>query len=181
MTARRVAMLAAVTAILASTILLRPGVDAVAQGEEATTDLAAAACGLDRDVLVRTARGWNPDRGAQLSLFPEEPDFVGSGLPHVGPWDYIQRVPMLWYGPGHVRPRGAVERTVTLADIAPTQAALTGFPFQAPDGRAMTEALAPQVGAESHAPPKLIVVTIWDAAGMNVLEEHDGLWPHLRS
>jgi hypothetical protein len=116
-----------------------------------------------------------------LSLFPEEPDFVGSGLPHVGPWDYIQRVPMLWYGPGHIRPQGAVERTVTLADIAPTQAALTGFPFEAPDGRAMTEALAPRVGAQSYDPPKLIVVTIWDAAGMNVLEEHDGLWPYLRS
>ena len=186
MTARRVATSAAAIAIFASLVFVRSGVDAIAQAPTDTSasdqDLVEIACAMDRDILVRTARGWNADRGAQLSLFPEEPDFVGSGLPHVGPWDYIQRVPMFWYGPGHIRAQGEVRgRTVTLADIAPTQAALTGFPFEAPDGRVMDDALAPAVGSEGYRPPRLIVVTVWDAAGINVLEEHDGLWPYLGS
>lgn len=179
MTARRAVTFAAVIAILASGSLVRPGADATAQ---ASSDLADLACGLDTDLLVRTLRGWNVDRGAQLSLFPAEPDFVGSGLPHVGPWDYIQQVPMFWYGPGHIRAQGEVGGgVVTLADIAPTQAALTGFPFEAPDGRVMEEALVPEVGSDGYRPPKLIVVMVWDAAGINVLDEHRGLWPYLES
>ena len=52
---------------------------------------------------------------------------MGSGLPHVGPWDYIQRVPMLWYGPGIIEARGEVDRPVTVADIAPTEAEILKF------------------------------------------------------
>jgi hypothetical protein len=183
MTARRAVASVAALAIVASFSLLRPGLDASAQASDPPdVDFERIACEMDRDLLVRTLRGWNPDRGAQLSLFPEEPDFVGSGLPHVGPWDYIQRVPVFWYGPGYIRAQGEVAgRPVTLADIAPTQAALTGFPFEAPDGRPMEEALAPSVGGAGYRPPKLIVVTVWDAAGKNVLEEHAGLWPYLES
>ena len=184
MRARRAVTSAAAIALLASVLLVRPGVDtsARAQSDQAASDLADVACAMDTDILVRTERGWNADRGAQLSLFPEEPDFVGSGLPHVGPWDYIQRVPMFWYGPGHIREQGRVDgRTVTLADIAPTQAAITGFPFDAPDGRVMDEALVAKVGTDGYRPPKLLVVTVWDAAGINVLDEHAGLWPYLES
>ena len=47
---------------------------------------------------------------------------MGAGLPHVGPWDYIQHVPMLWYGPGDIKAQGGIGGNVTLADIAPTQA-----------------------------------------------------------
>jgi hypothetical protein len=68
---------------------------------------------------------------------------------------------------------------VTVADIAPTQAALLGFDgFDAPDGDVLREALAPGAGED---PPKLIVVMVWDAGGINVLEEHRGLWPYLES
>jgi hypothetical protein len=184
MTARRAVTSAMAIVLFASVLLLRPGVDASAQApsEQAAIDFTDVACAMDTDILVRTLRGWNPDRGAQLSLFPEEPDFVGSGLPHVGPWDYVQRVPMFWYGPGYIRPQGKVDgRTVTLADIAPTQAALTAFPFDAPNGRAMDDALVAKVGTDGYRPPKLLVVTVWDAAGMDVLEEHAGLWPYLES
>jgi hypothetical protein len=150
---------------------------AVAQAGD--DDLVRSACSLPKEYLLRTWRGWSPDRGAELSWIPVEPDFVGSGLPHVGVWDYIQHVPLFWYGPGHVAARGEVQRPVTVADIAPTQAAMLGFDgFEAPDGEVLREVLPP--GAAND-PPKLIVVMVWDAAGINVLEEHRGLWPYLES
>ena len=88
---------------------------------------------------------------------------MGSGLPHVGPWDYIQTVPMFWYGPGFVRAQGEVGRPVTVAGIAPTAAQLLKFDgFHAPDGQPMTEALLP---AGERKIPKLIVTMVWDAGG----------------
>src|SRR4051794_30676096 len=82
---------------------------------------------------------------------------------------------MLWYGPGHIR-EAAVQRGVTSADIAPTVARLLDFPFDAPDGNAMDEALIP--GA---AKPKLVVVLVWDAGGRYVLGQWPGASPNLRS
>jgi hypothetical protein len=153
-----------------------------APAQQSDDDLKEIACSVPHEYLLRTYLGWSPDRGAEISWIPKEPDFVGSGLPHVGPWDYIQHVPAFWYGPGHIAARGEVDRPVTVADIAPTQAALLGFDgFTAPDGTVMEEALATGVGQEGHRPPKLIVVMVWDAAGINVLQEHAELWPYTRS
>ncbi len=141
--------------------------------------LAAVACSLPHEWLLRTWRGYRPDRSAEIQIIPKEPNFVGSGLPHVGPWDYDQDVPMFWYGPGHIAPVGVVNRPVTVAGIAPTQAELLDFPFQAIDGQPMTEALLPS--SERPAPPKLIVTIIWDAAGRNVLDRWPNDWPYLKS
>ena len=166
--------------IVAGAVATVPGLPAhPASAQAGDADLVKAACSLPKEYLLRTWRGWSPDRGAELSWIPDEPDFVGSGLPHVGVWDYIQHVPLFLYGPGHIAARGEVGRPVTVADIAPTQAALLGFDgFDAPDGEVLREALAPGAGQD---PPKLIVVMVWDAAGINVLEEHQGLWPYLES
>jgi hypothetical protein len=117
------------------------------------------------------------DRGAQLSYIPQEPDFVGSGLPHVGPWDYVQDVPMLWYGPPFVPARGSVSRPVTVAGIAPTIGELLHFDeFRAIDGRPMTEAIEP-----TDRVPRLIVTMVWDAGGVNVLDEWPDAHPYLDS
>jgi hypothetical protein len=160
--------------------ILRPSGPAAAQASD--RDLVRTACELPHEYLRRTWHGWRADRGAELSWIPAEPDFVGSGLPHVGVWDYIQHVPLFWYGPGHIRAQGEVDRPVTVADIAPTQAALLGFDgFRAPDGEVLAEALDLAVGTDGYRPPKLIVVMVWDAAGINVLEEHRGLWPYTAS
>jgi hypothetical protein len=144
--------------------------------ELATGSLAELACSLPHEWLLRTWRGNRDDRSAELQILPIEPDFVGSGLPHVGPWAYAQDIPMFWYGPGHVAPVGVVERPVTLAGIAPTQGELLGFPFRTPDGSPMREAIA---GNET--PPRLIVTIVWDAAGRNVLERWPNDWPYLES
>jgi hypothetical protein len=68
---------------------------------------------------------------------------------------------------------------VTLADVAPTQAELLRFDFDAPDGTVLGEALLPR--GERPSPPRLIVVVVWDGAGRGVLEAHPDAWPVLRS
>jgi hypothetical protein len=157
-----------------------PGSDrasaATQAGELASGPVADLACSLPHEWLLRTWRGNRDDRSAELQILPFEPDFVGSGLPHVGPWAYTQEIPMFWYGPGHVAPAGVVDRPVTLAGLAPTQAELLGFPFRTPDGSPMTEAVA-----GNPSPPKLIVTIIWDAGGRNVLERWPNDWKYLRS
>ena len=153
-----------------------PAATAGPTGALASGDLADLACSLPHEWLLRTWRGNRDDRSAELQILPIEPNFVGSGLPHVGPWPYAQDIPMFWYGPGHVAAVGEVDRPVTLAGVAPTSAALLDFPFRAPDGTPMREAVA---GNET--PPRLIVTMVWDAAGMNVLERWPDDWPYLRS
>jgi hypothetical protein len=177
MRVRHAAASFALLSLVGSAALVHPATRAAAQAS--VHDLVQVACSLPHEQLVRIWRGWRPDRGAQLSFVPAEPNFVGSGLPHVGPWDYIQTVPMLWYGPGSVRSQGEVGRPVTSADIAPTAADLLEFGgFHAPDGRPMTEALLP---ADQRDPPRLLVTMVWDAGGINVLEEHPDAWPFTRS
>ena len=137
------------------------------------------ACSIPHAWLLRTWRGWRPDRSANLQVLPKYPNFIGSGLPHVGPWGYDQNVPVLWYGPGYIKPIGPVKRPVTLVDIAPTQANLLDFDFAAPDGKPMLEGLVP--AAERPGPPRLVITLVWDAGGDDVLNTWPNEWPHLRS
>ena len=173
---RRLIAPALVLILFASALLNRPSAPASAASSD--QDLVKIACSLPHEYLLRTWRGWRPDRGAQLSFIPKEPNFVGSGLPHVGPWDYVQRVPMLWYGPGFVQPQGEVNRPVTVAGIAPTVADLLKFDgYTAPDGQPMDEAFVPGLTKQ----PKLVVTMVWDAGGMDVLDAHPNSWPYLKS
>jgi hypothetical protein len=167
---RRVLVLA-----LAVLVVAAPSA-ALTQEQDLTQRLTEAACSVPTELLVRTWRGHRPDRSGDIELLTAEPDFIGhGGLPHSGPWDYVSRVPLLWYGPGLIRSQGEVDRPVTLADVAPTEGELVGFPFDAPDGAPLTEALEP--GAPR---PKLVVVVVWDGAGRDVLAAWPKAWPKLR-
>ena len=153
------------------------GVSAPAPGSVPESAINRALCAIPKLFLQRTWRGDRRDRSGDIQLLPQEPNFVGhGGLPHSGPWDYISRVPLLWYGPGHIRAAGQIDRRVTLADMAPTTGALIGFPFAAPDGHALRDALVPAAG-----PPKLIVTVVWDGAGRDVLSAWPNAWPYLGS
>jgi Type I phosphodiesterase / nucleotide pyrophosphatase len=140
--------------------------------------LADTACSLPHQFLLRTWRGWRADRGPDIQMIASEPNYVGSGLPHVGPWEYVQHVPMLWYGPGHIPAVGPVARPVTAAGIAPTQGALLDYPFHPIDGQVMREVLPKGSAVE---PPRLLVTLVWDAGGMDVLDAHPHDWPFLKS
>ena len=140
--------------------------------------LIKAACALPGDVLLRVWRGVRTDRSAQLQIVAKRNTFVDGGLTHATPYDYTQRVPMFWYGPGIVPAVGTVNDAVTSADISPTQARLLGFPgFHAIDGKPLPDVL---MGASGRT-PKLLVTLVWDAGGIDVLDAWEREWPFLHS
>lgn len=130
---------------------------------------------VDPEALLRTARGVRGNRSGDILLIPQEPDFVNGGLTHATPFDYSQEVPVLLYGPGYVRP-GTYGEPITLADVAPTTAALLKFPFDALGGQAQSQALLPEAERPT---PALVVTVVWDSVGDNVLERWPGAWPFL--
>lgn len=141
------------------------------------TSFSTDRCSEIKKLAQVSRRGWYPKRSPQLVLIPKEPNFIGSetALVHSGPWDYLTHVPLVMYGPGFVEPVGAVSTNSTMADLAPTTARLIGFDsFEAPDGKALTEALSP-----TRELPRLVVTIVWDGGGWNALEQHRGSWPYL--
>jgi predicted AlkP superfamily pyrophosphatase or phosphodiesterase len=143
-----------------------------------------SACALPDQHLVRIARGYFPSRSPDISLVPRAPNFFGSftSTSHSGPWKYVQRVPIVFYGPGYIASKGEVTvgREVTSADIAPTIAELIDFDFPTDrPGRPLTEALLPE--DQRHAPPKLVMTVVWDGGGRDVLQYWPNAWPNLQS
>ncbi|MDQ4025331.1 MAG: alkaline phosphatase family protein, partial [Actinomycetota bacterium] len=142
-----------------------------------------AACDLPIEQLRRIRRGYVPGRSPELLVVPREPNYFGSfaSYTHSGPWDYVQSIPLVFYGPGYIKPQGEItlDRETTIADLAPTLAELLDTPF--PGGRpgtAITEALLPE--EERAGIPKVIVTVVWDGGGWNVLEAWPDAWPYLR-
>lgn len=136
-------------------------------------------CALPEEWLELTRRGYNGSRSGQITLLPRTPIYMttgSGGWTHSGPWDYLQDVPVVFYGPGRI-PRGVeVDRPVTMADIAPTFASMLGIESDS-DGEALTEVL----GSNRKDPPKLIVTVVWDGGGWNGLETFPEAWPQLKS
>lgn len=144
-----------------------------------------AACGIGETLLRRTLRGDWPGRGPDLSLVSHRGNPFGDftfSTTHSGPWNFLQRVPLLMYGPGFIRPQGNLRtgREVTLADVVPTLASLMDTP--APPtavGRPVRSALLPRDRRSKDL--RLIVTVVWDGGGSNVLQRWNGSWPFLAS
>lgn len=144
-----------------------------------------SACTLPPEQLRRTIRGYYRGRSPELTFVSTAPNYFGNfktTTTHSGPWPYVQRVPLVFYGPGFVRSQGelSVDRETTLADIAPTFAELlrTPFPDQRP-GKVITGALLPR--AERNGKPRLILTVVWDGGGWNTLQKWPGAWPNLKN
>ena len=132
--------------------------------------------------VERIKRGYRAGPSPEITMIPQYPHFFGSfdWTSHSGPWRYMQEVPLVFYGPGWVRPSGDTEigREVTVADLAPTLAELMGTPF--PDdrpGRVIEEVLVP--AERRRTAPAAIVVVVWDGAGINALTRWPDAWPFL--
>ena len=147
-------------------------------GDMEKSDWFRAACSLPREQLRRIERGYIAGRSPDLMYVPDPRNYF-NGCAHSGPWEHVQGVPLVLYGPGHVRPVGAIDadREVTVADLAPTLAALIGTEPPDTDGAVLNEALE----AQRDEPPRLIVVVVWDGGGTNVLERWPDAWPELAS
>ncbi|MDQ3984975.1 MAG: alkaline phosphatase family protein [Actinomycetota bacterium] len=138
------------------------------------------ACEVPANWIRYIERGWEaqPRRDTDLALIPEEGNWFGSfeTTSHSGPYDFLQEVPLVFYGPGFVRPLGSVDSNgeTTLADVAPTQAHLLDFDLGATDGRILDDVLVPR-----EAPPKLLVTVVVDGGGWNVLRRWPNAWPNI--
>jgi len=170
-----IGLIATVTVRLTSTDAATPAPPA------APTDLGrrSSACDLPRRELLRVWEGTKAPASGEIQIVAAEPDYVGGGLSHAGPWDYVQEVPLFFYGPGRVPPLGRVGGRATLADVAPTNATMLDFDFHAPDGQVLSRAVLPD--GERAGPPKLLLTLVWDGAGRNVLDQWPEDWPFLAS
>ena len=151
---------------------------------EPVGDWLESACSLPVEYLRRIRRGYVPGRSPEILFVPREPNFFGgfTSTTHSGPWDYVQEVPIVFYGPGYIRSQGEVEVSgeATLADIAPTLAELLDVDLPGKrGGRALDEVLLPE--AERNGKPKLILTVVWDGGGWNVLNTWPNTWPFLKS
>src|SRR6188472_225882 len=156
---------------------LRP--DAIAVQDAAANDLGA-------EYMELVARAANAQRSGDIqlllapfnsanysfesmSLHPRDPR-----TSHAAVWMYLERIPLVAYGPGVIEP-GDSEDRVSLADLAPTTAELIGFDGWANDreGRAL-----PGFRTTGKI-PKVVVTYVFDGGGWNVLRQWPNDWPNL--
>jgi arylsulfatase A-like enzyme len=138
------------------------------------------ACGIPAAWLERTQLGHFESRSGQIAIIPRRPAYMASGAggwSHSGPYDYLQHVPIVFYGPGVIPSVGEIDRPVTTADIAPTLARLMRGSIQA-DGKPLDE-VADVAATLEREPPTLIMTFVWDGGGYNVLEQWPETWPNL--
>jgi hypothetical protein len=176
MDARRFLLVAA--GGLAAVLLAQAVLSGDGPGFGAGRDPVAAACDLGPTLLKRIARGYSPAHSEDIIIVPAAPNYVGSFElnSHTGPWNYVQRVPLVLYGPRFVARRGRSSDRADLTDVFPTVGKLLGVDLPQRNGRPLRHALR-QKGAGR---PKMIVVLVWDGAGRNVLRRWRDRWPNLK-
>ena len=141
-----------------------------------SNDPVERACALDPALLARVWRGYHPKHSEDVTFVPLAPNYSGAFdvTSHSGPWDYLQNVPLVLYGPGVIAREGRVPDAATLADVFPTAGALTGVELPQREGSTLERAVDP-----SGKRPKLVLTIMWDGVGRNVLERWSDRWPNL--
>jgi hypothetical protein len=104
-----------------------------------------------------------------LSLHPRDPR-----TSHAAVWMYLERIPLVAYGPGVIEPGDSEER-VSLADLAPTTAKLIGFDEWPTDREGGGLPGFRTTGKQ----PKVVVTYVFDGGGWNVLRQWPNDWPNL--
>ena len=142
-----------------------------------TNDPIERACDLPDRLLVRLWRGHHPVHSEDITTVPQAPNYSGSfGVTsHSGPWDYVQNIPLVLYGPGHIAAHGPLQEFASITDVFETAGRLTNVELPERRGNVLESALG-----SSPTPPKLIAVVVWDGVGRNVLRRHPNAWPQLK-
>ena len=139
------------------------------------------ACELPTEWVRRIYRGWQPGaaRAWDLVIVPRPPNYMGTFIntSHSAPYEFLQEVPLVLYGPGFVEAQGnvSVDRDVTIADLAPTYAELMGFD-EWPERPSLPLS---EILKETDDAPKLIVTAVIDGGGWNALEQWPDKWPNI--
>ncbi|MQB00780.1 MAG: hypothetical protein GEU78_10895 [Actinobacteria bacterium] len=142
----------------------------------ASNDGVERGCALHPRYLTRIWRGYS-EASEDVTTVPQAPNYSGafSVTSHSGPWDYVQNVPLVFYGPGHVKARGApVRDPASIIDVFPTVGRLIGVDLPEREGKILRK-----VAANSSTSPRLVLVIVWDGVGRNVLERFPDAWPTL--
>jgi hypothetical protein len=117
-----------------------------------------AACELPWRWALETYRGWRPgpSRSTDLITIPSSRNYMGTWYTtsHAGPYGYLQKVPLVFYGPGFVKSVGDFKPSdrVSLTDVAPTVAQLLGLEMPNATGSSVSGILK----AKATAPPNLM-------------------------
>jgi hypothetical protein len=136
------------------------------------------ACALSPQILARIWRGFDRSLSTDVTVVPKEPNFWGSffRVSHTGPWDYLQRVPLVLYGPGRINESGGpLQEHVNINDVYATVGELLDVELPTRNAEVLESALVPDAAGT----PKLVVVLMWDGVGRNVLERWPDRWPDL--
>jgi arylsulfatase A-like enzyme len=172
-----------ITAIVTAVCLAAIGgftVESVKAGDLASFD--SQLCALPPEWLQTIQRGYQQGHSAQISFLPDTPIYFaggGDGWSHSGPWPYLQQVPLVFYGPGVVDKLGMVnDPGHTLADVAPTLAALLRGSLSTADGSVLDEVSRLERSVRQPR-PRLIFTMVWDGGGWNTLRAHPDAWPNL--
>jgi hypothetical protein len=168
-------------AVLASVVIAGAGVGVLlyVRHEAGNSPLAkqVAACDIPAEVLQRLWNGYYPRRSGDV-LAAEQPNNL-FGTRHSTPYYYTQHIPLVLYGPGYIRKGVQIDRSVTMADIAPTYADLLNFNgLGKRDGTPLTDALLPK--NRRNGVPKLIFTLVWDGGGWDDLNYWPKSWPNLK-
>jgi Type I phosphodiesterase / nucleotide pyrophosphatase len=141
-----------------------------------TNDPVERGCGLGSKELARIWRGYDPIHSEDVTTVPLPPNYSGSFevTSHSGPWDYVQEIPLLLYGPEQISANGAVDEFASITDVYPTVGRMAGVDLPRRSGRSLDEALE-----DATEPPRVVVVVVWDGVGRNVLERWPNRWPNL--
>jgi hypothetical protein len=145
---------------------------------QTVSDTVRRGCALPKEHLARIYQGFARPHSEDVTIVPAEPNYSGSFnvVSHSGPWDYLQTVPLVLYGPGRIAANGEIAGDAQVLDIYATVGELLGVELEQRSGVVLEEALDPQA---PEAPPKLIVTLMWDGAGRNMLERWPKRWPTL--
>jgi arylsulfatase A-like enzyme len=162
----------------AAATLTRPDAEAIQQ---------AAARDLGAEYMELVRRAYHPGRSGDLQLLVSpfnSANYAAESLSlvpldprtsHASVWMYLERIPLVVYGPGIVQGSDSAER-VSLADLAPTTAHLIGYDGW-PDDR--DGRVLPGLTSTGR-PPKIVVTYVFDGGGWNVLRHWPNDWPNLR-
>lgn len=146
--------------------------------ERTRNDLVRRACSLSPQILVRIWRGFAPAHSPDVTFVPRKPNYWGSftRVSHTGPWDYLQEVPLVFYGPGRIT---ASDEPLTdpanITDVYATLGEILDVELPSRTSQVLDSAIADN----DAKPPKLVVVVVWDGVGRGVLERWPNRWPNL--
>ncbi|MBI4859289.1 MAG: hypothetical protein HY815_03355 [Candidatus Riflebacteria bacterium] len=120
------------------------------------------------EMARRWAISWHPARSGVVVFCPRWARAMSNLVSsHGSPWDHDTHIPLIFHGPGHIRP-GLYRAAVRPVDIFPTLSRLLHRQLDPTlPGRVLSEALV-----DAARPPRVILTVVLDQVSHTVLKEN---------